>query len=140
MLVGFWSEQTTLHSNEFQIYDEKVLHYLKAKYRKLVFVESYEFGYSYCRLGCSVDDGTLAHAMEMGALTFTDGVFIWPEGYVHYVEKHNWRLPLAFENHIKGLELEKMDMGGELTLVGGEKIPGEVKKWICAYTKVDIVL
>lgn len=48
-------------------------------------------GSSSCRIcGCS-----------NGSTCLTDGVYIWPEGLVHYVQTHNVRPPAEFVNHIK---------------------------------------
>jgi hypothetical protein len=47
-------------------------------------------GKSRCRL-CGVD---------AGSLELRDGVFIWPEGLVHYVVDHHVRLPRRFVEHI----------------------------------------
>lgn len=35
----------------------------------------------------------------MGSCDFTDGVWIWPEGLAHYVEKHDVILPDDFVQH-----------------------------------------
>ena len=37
---------------------------------------------------------------DNGALEFTDGTLLWPEGLAHYVLKHSVRLPLAILDHI----------------------------------------
>jgi hypothetical protein len=37
---------------------------------------------------------------EMGSGERTDGVYVWPEGLVHYLEKHNVRLPQEFVDHV----------------------------------------
>jgi len=42
---------------------------------------------SACRFRCGVP------AEEIGNRDMTDGVWAWPEGLVHYVEKHEVRLP-----------------------------------------------
>ena len=47
-------------------------------------------GYSPCRL-CSKS--------QNGNLEYTDGVFIWPEGLVHYLDEHSVRLPESFIRH-----------------------------------------
>lgn len=36
----------------------------------------------------------------MGSRELTDGVYVWPEGLVHYIEKHNVRLPRQFVEHV----------------------------------------
>ncbi len=57
-------------------------------------VESYELGYSTCRL-CG------SNSVEMGCITQTDGIFVWPEGLLHYVQNHNVQLPSKFLAHIE---------------------------------------
>jgi hypothetical protein len=36
----------------------------------------------------------------VGSLELSDGVFIWPDGLVHYVETHGVRLPGRFVEHV----------------------------------------
>ena len=70
-----------------------VLRYLKSAY-----LESYELGYSYCRFGdCAA---AIETPMVMGACNMTDGVYIWPEGYAHYIVAHHVRPPVQFLAHI----------------------------------------
>src|SRR5262249_23966505 len=47
-------------------------------------------GFSWCRFHCGIDD------TFMGTRDLTDGVWVWPEGLVHYVESHGVRLPDEF--------------------------------------------
>lgn len=51
-------------------------------------------GYSWCRFRCGENDS------RMGACELTDGIYCWPEGLAHYVEKHAIRLPDAIIQHI----------------------------------------
>lgn len=51
------------------------------------------FGFSYCRLGCSGE-------LDMGVTDKGDGVFVWPEGFHHYVEFHKVRPPEEFVKHV----------------------------------------
>ncbi|MBA3462118.1 MAG: hypothetical protein H0T46_19315 [Deltaproteobacteria bacterium] len=53
-------------------------------------LETYR-GKSHCRFACGEQD--------MGHRDYTDGVFAWPEGLPHYVEKHAVRLPDHFVAH-----------------------------------------
>jgi hypothetical protein len=46
-----------------------------------------------------------------GALELTDGVYVWPEGLVHYIRDHNVRLPAIFVDHV----LATVDLLGETT-------------------------
>jgi hypothetical protein len=36
----------------------------------------------------------------MGSHDLTDGVFVWPEGYAHYIEKHDVKPPREFIEHV----------------------------------------
>jgi len=42
-------------------------------------------GTSWCRFRCGIN--------HVGSATLTDGIYSWPEGLAHYVDKHNVRLP-----------------------------------------------
>ncbi len=53
-----------------------------------------QFGYSWCRFRCGRPDDL------MGSADMTDGVYVWPEGLVHYVEDHCVRLPDDFTAHV----------------------------------------
>jgi hypothetical protein len=63
-------------------------------------------GLSYCRLKCGIDD------REMGHRDLTDGTWVWPEGLVHYVERHRLRLPPEFSDmvHARGGKMPKVDL------------------------------
>lgn len=41
-----------------------------------------------------------APEVDMGASEFSDGVYVWPEGLAHYLEKHHVRLPQRFVDHV----------------------------------------
>ena len=49
-------------------------------------VESYEHGYSVCRL-CG------ERSKALGCVTLTDGVWAWPEGFAHYHVEHGVQPP-----------------------------------------------
>lgn len=59
-------------------------------YLSSAFIPRTWMGYSPCRV-CGRDNG---------AIDFTDGVYIWPEGLAHYVEEHAVRLPQEFVAHV----------------------------------------
>lgn len=52
-------------------------------------------GYARCRFRCGVVNE------EMGCRDLSDGVWVWPEGLVHYVKEHNLRLPDEFVSHAR---------------------------------------
>jgi hypothetical protein len=67
---------------------EKIIAYLKAAYQM-----PYAFGgNSWCRFRCGTS--------SLGNLEYTDGKYLWPVGLVHYVEKHNVKLPREVLEHM----------------------------------------
>jgi hypothetical protein len=64
---------------------ERIIGYLSAGYRY-----SAELGYSWCRFKCGIE------SHEMGDKDLTDGEWIWPEGYVHYLKEHDVKVPDEF--------------------------------------------
>ena len=65
--------------------DSVLVSYLRRGHRVLTYK-----GYSQCRFNCGVPNP------DMGKSDLTDGVWIWPEGLVHYVEAHGLALPEEF--------------------------------------------
>lgn len=57
-------------------------------------VETQWRGPSWCRMskGCDV--------RQMGSADLTDGVYVWPQGYAHYIEKHDVKPPPEFVRHV----------------------------------------
>lgn len=49
-------------------------------------------GFSFCRLGC--------FNLDNGVTDKGDGIFVWPEGFSHYVEHHGVRPPEEFVKHV----------------------------------------
>jgi hypothetical protein len=48
-------------------------------------------GLSYCRFGCGAN----------GSAERSDGVWVWPEGLAHYLDRHDVRLPEDFVAHMR---------------------------------------
>jgi hypothetical protein len=69
----------------------------------------YWLGYSECRLcreaaGPADPNRTRLQSWEMnGARDHGDGVYVWPEGYAHYVEVHSVRPPEDFLQRLQSL-------------------------------------
>lgn len=51
--------------------------------------------------------------LDMGRGELTDGVYMWPEGLAHYLEKHNVRLPQEFVEHV----LKQPELQGQQSIV-----------------------
>lgn len=95
--IGYWhSEEESsfpdpawfIDPNWDKIEKQAVIDYLKkgetlAHYR----------GWSWCRFSCPG---------AYGSADMTDDTYVYPEGLVHYIEKHHVRLPTDFINHIYG--------------------------------------
>ena len=52
-------------------------------------------GTSYCRFGCG------GAAPRLGCRDLSDGVWLWPDGLVHYLEVHDVALPEEFLAHAR---------------------------------------
>lgn len=53
-------------------------------------------GYSWCRF-----DGCKTGHAEMGSTCRTDGTFVWPAGFSHYLIRHHVRPPQEFVDHVR---------------------------------------
>lgn len=115
--VGFWADprnERDERPNPARLVDEdwgKTASSLAVGlYLRCGFLESFELGYSFCRLGCggggggAVSEGQGAEGSNkfMGCTTLTDGKYVWPEGLAHYVSEHSVRLPENFVSHSLG--------------------------------------
>ena len=58
-------------------------------------VSGVEMGYYACLFECGIDPP------EQGSKHLADGVWVWPESLVHYVQSHAVKPPKAFLNHMK---------------------------------------
>lgn len=123
--VGFWADPRDAEDQRphpARLVDEEwgetVAARAVALYALSGFLESFELGYSFCRLGCgSGGDGGEKHGKSgdgssaapgggaaasgpadrsMGCCTLTDGKYVWPEGLAHYVLEHAVRPPEDF--------------------------------------------
>ena len=100
--VGFWNgdseerfvDPALLVDEEWEQENmDKIIAYLKG-FKRI----NHQMGFSYCRFGCN---GGSRFDPNMGTSEQTDGIWIWPEGLVHYVEDHNIRLPSEFIDTMK---------------------------------------
>lgn len=72
-------------------------------------VESWEMARSWCRWRCGDE-------VNMGVAAHTDGVYVWPEGYAHYVAVHHVRPPDGFCRHVAAV-------AGRLGWAGADDVP-----------------
>ena len=98
--VGYWPEGSMpsrrpdpLHPkmidcNWFGQDKSATIQYLRSGHK-----HSSELGVSWCRFKCGEQD--------MGCYDLTDGVWYWPEGLHHYVDKHDLILPEVFLSHMR---------------------------------------
>jgi hypothetical protein len=78
----------------------KVIEYLDQAYQ----VPMFAFGPSWCRMGCA------GVPNDIGTQDLTDGVWLFPEGLVHYVRHHAVRPPEAFLQHLRGRDFRHSDL------------------------------
>lgn len=58
-------------------------------------VESVQYkGFSWCRM-CDKSNGSIEYKLDIGG-----NVWVWPDGYKHYIHYHQVRPSLAFEEFI----------------------------------------
>ena len=101
--IGFWSKSDSPDKYIDASWDTNerslVIDYLKAAK-----VKDYYFGVANCRLNCKKQIKTVSDMYDdgfaIGCADMTDGEYIFPEGYVHYVEAHGVKPPVDFINHI----------------------------------------
>jgi hypothetical protein len=62
-----------------------------AAYLESGWAASWSPGLSWCRFGCGY----------CGASELSDGVWLWPDGLVHYVREHHVALPAEFIVHVR---------------------------------------
>ena len=95
--IGYWKsdlEPHLPHPRNFQVKNwnqnerQEVINYLK-KGTPII----YSRGMSWCRFNCKSDN--------IGSSCLTDGIYIFPEGLVHYLENHDVKLPNKFIKHAK---------------------------------------
>lgn len=93
-----------------------------ALYVRSGFLESFELGYSFCRI-CkrrssdrSPRPGERYPDLALGCCTLTDGDYLWPEGLAHYISEHAVRPPPEFVAHAIGnlRRLRTAQSGGRL--------------------------
>ena len=92
-LLGYWS---TGAASEWPDPEDFVDHEWDADERELIveflrrgFVARTYMGYSPCRI-CGAANG---------ALELSDGVYVWPDGFAHYVSDHDVKPPQEFIDH-----------------------------------------
>lgn len=94
--IGFWSDdEEPLRLVDFGW--DPAERALVVEYLKNGQVDERCFGSSYCRFGCH--GGKMWS--EMGSRDFTDGRWLWPEGYAHYLEVHGLKPPNSFIEWVK---------------------------------------
>lgn len=128
-LLGYWKSPSTPHyphpiqlvqKNWPSTEQKKVVDYLK----KAPFMPYAAGGHSYCRFACGKE--------QNGNREQSDGLYVWPEGFVHYVEQHQVKPPQEFVEHCLQFPLPprllledqySMDENWWLTQVANTAIP-----------------
>ena len=97
-------------------------------------------GSSWCRFECG--------ERGMGSVCLTDGVYVWPEGFGHYIEKHHVRPPQEFLEHVldmierrdpryQAMLTEAIDDARKVIKENREPVK-DMRKWLEEVTGVDL--
>jgi len=139
--VGFWrSKEEPLLPHPSTLVDEawdaderqRVIAYLESSY----YIPVFNLGPSWCRLGCSPQPRDIGHQ------TLTDGTWVYPEGFVHYVRSHCVKPPVEFLEHIRRRDFRV----AELATLHENSEPGEPAKeskpgrWVVSHRRVMTLL
>lgn len=98
--VGFWRsdkepslpDPRTLVDQAWDIGErDRMIAYLENSY----FIPVAQGGPSWCRFGCS------PRPLDIGTQDLTDGTWVFPEGFVHYVRSHGVKPPVEFLEHVR---------------------------------------
>lgn len=68
---------------------------LVVDYLKTAKTDTRWMGVSFCRFNCGIDE------FEMGSRCYTDGTYVWPQGFAHYLEHHAVKPDQSFIDHIR---------------------------------------
>ena len=107
-LIGYWRNEQHPELPDpaafvDESWDEDERHVVALYYTRGTIARTF-VGYSRCRL-CGVNNGAAEH---------TDGVYAWPEGFVHYIEEHAVRPPADVVAHaltmMEAIEAAKFDL------------------------------
>lgn len=96
--IGYWSEKYDEYAAPAFLVDnsldeltrKKISHYLEQGQELFAWL-----GFSHCRFRCGVEK------TKMGCRDLTDGEWVWPEGFSHYIRSHNLGVPREFMDHLK---------------------------------------
>ena len=98
--IGYWAPPTEQFPNPHEFVDSAwneeeqrmVATYLRGVPRD----RNWRFvGYSFCRFRCGISE------VDLGTGDQSDGMYIWPLGFAHYVEAHWVRPPVRFVQHVR---------------------------------------
>jgi hypothetical protein len=148
--IGFWRESPLTRLLEEPRHSQSYIQKMKAKYEDFVEIQphclidetfwethnkegvvnylkkgtmlSAYMGFSNCRLCDNM----------LGTKDLSDGFFVWPEQFDHYITEHNLVIPEYFYEYIKehNYEPEKIEES-----IGGNKIELEMwNEWVLDYT------
>jgi len=96
--IGYWASEHQPNLPNPQVFiaehwkaseKQAVLTHLRTKGE----IEHQWMGSSWCRL-CATGDA------DNGSQCFTDGCYVWPEGFAHYIEDHDVKPSREFIEHV----------------------------------------
>ncbi|MEO6726992.1 MAG: hypothetical protein ABIP14_17015 [Blastocatellia bacterium] len=133
ILIGYWrSKQEPSWPDPARFVDpqwEPEIRDVVIKYLDAGETLSMCMGRSWCRFRCR-EYGQWG----LGSSTLTDGVYLWPNGLSHYLEKHAVRLPQSFVEHVLQRAKQPTRLESLLRWLAGEPGPDYDEDWWRAQT------
>jgi hypothetical protein len=101
---------------------ERVISYLESSF----YIPVAQGGPSWCRFGCS------PRPRDIGSQDLTDGTWVFPEGFAHYVRFHGVKPPAEFLEHMGQLDFRVATLpvlceNGELPDCTEPRIPSRLQ-------------
>jgi hypothetical protein len=113
--VGFWwsdDEPELPHPRDYvdQVWDpaerDRAISYLEQCCSRITRIS---LGWSWCRFGCFGGDSS----PEMGRGECIDGVWVFPDSFLHYVRHHAVKPPPDFLEHMRKMNFRAADLSPE---------------------------
>lgn len=112
--VGYWDEKNDPHNQVDKSWDDTERNHVIA-YLDSGRVKTRWRGSSNCRFCGQIN----------GSVCLTDGIYMWPEGYSHYLQEHSVKPPQDFLEHfratIKKLSIAQKTIASKINIgrIGG---------------------
>jgi len=100
--IGFWKEYTTIDSDQ-SLGSENAIKYGEEKKQIIKYIKSGEM----IMASLGVQSCVICDQRVIGTFSIlTDGTWVWPEYYAHFIEVHNLAIPSGFRKTMEASKYE----------------------------------